>query len=115
VGTPSTAQQIKLKWHQAHFDNSGFIILSDGRHRHYWKPKNSNHPSLKQFARELVSQGDSLAKDWMDHKAGSLNETRSDKNIKRVSEERIATKNAKRKKKAGGGGKTTTEAAPAAK
>lgn len=112
VGTLSTAQQLKLKWHQAHFDRTEFRTLPDGRHQHFWKPKKSNYPSLKQFARELASEGDALAKDWLDHKSGSLNEERSDKNKSRISLEKQATKSARKKKKAGGG-KTTETAAPA--
>lgn len=110
IGQPSVSDQMKLKWHLEYFDNSEFQILADGRHRHYWKPKKAGYPSLKQFAKDLVSQGDQLARDWMDHKAGSLNQKRTDAKKKRVLEEKMASKAARRKPKSGGSKSTATVA-----
>jgi hypothetical protein len=105
------ADRLKLKWHQEHFDDSEFQILADGRHRHYWKPKKQVYPSLKQFAKSQAAAGDELSRDWLDHKAGSLNEPRSDKNIKRILEEKMASKAARRKSKAGGSKSSSTPTA----
>jgi uncharacterized protein YdaU (DUF1376 family) len=55
-------------------------------------------PSLKQFARELVSAGDTTAQEWFAHKAGTLNQKRSDKNIAAAHAAAAATHAEKRKK-----------------
>lgn len=63
-----------------------------------WR-KEGNGLSLKTFARKLVADGDQIAKDWFECKAGALNQERSDKNKARIETESVATKTAKRKKK----------------
>ena len=110
VGKPSTADSLKLRWHQTFF-NRVMEVLPDGRHRNFWTPKKGGYPSLKQYAKELVAKKDETAKDWLDHKGGSLNETRSDKNTARILQEKQASKAARRKKKAGGGKDATAAAA----
>ena len=92
VGEPSVSEQIKSMWH----------TQGEGL-------------SLKQFAKALVSKGDKLAKEWLAHKHGSLNEQRSEKNKARASLESQATKAARKKKKAQGGKATDATAAVAAK
>lgn len=69
--------------------------------------------SLKLFAGGLAKKGDQIAKDWFAHKKGSLNQKRSDLNIKAAMEARNATKLAKRKKKEAGGAKKDAAASTA--
>jgi hypothetical protein len=61
-----------------------------------WR-KEGRGMSLKKFARKLVSEGDQLAKDWLEVKSGALNDSRSDKNKQRISAEKQASKQASRK------------------
>lgn len=79
VGTASPAKAIKNRWHKESAE----------------KPV-----PLKAFAQLLLKEGDSIAKDWFECKKGALNSERSDKNKKRLEEERMATRAAKMKKKA---------------
>jgi hypothetical protein len=72
----------------------------------WWASKTTNktiNMSLKRFARQLLKDTNKdkvqLVKDWLDHKNGSLNAKRSDKNQQRVNAERSATKLAKKAKK----------------
>lgn len=62
-----------------------------------WKKEGKNL-SLRHFARKLLKDGDKMASDWFDFKAGALNESRSEKNVTRINLESQATKAAKRKK-----------------
>jgi Ulp1 family protease len=55
--------------------------------------------SLKSFARKLAADGEQLAKDWLDHKKGSLNQGMSDTNRARIQLEKQATKLSRSKKK----------------
>ena len=87
VGTATAGLTIKQQWHTA-----------------------KTRLSLKAFARGLVKQGDQTAVDWFEHKGGSLNEKRNDKNNARVILERMASKAARRKS---GGGKGKASAAEA--
>jgi len=64
--------------------------------RQRWGSSNSGL-SLKRFARQLVKDGDAVAKEWFANKKGAKNEKRSDKNTQRVIAERTATKASKRK------------------
>jgi hypothetical protein len=64
-----------------------------------WKASTS-HVSLKVFARTLAKSGDQAAKDWFAHKKGSLNQARTDANIKAAREAAVATHTERRKKKA---------------
>lgn len=112
IGEHTTSSAIKLRWHQTFFDRV-MDVMPDGRHRTYWTPKKGGYPSLKQYVKELASKKDELAKDWLDHKKGSLNEERSDKNKARILQEKQASKAARRKKKVGGGKDTSTAPAVA--
>lgn len=76
VGVASTGDSIKARWRS---EGKGF--------------------SLKAFARKLAKEDDSMAKDWLAHKLGSLNLKRSDKNLAEASLAAQATKNAKTKTK----------------
>lgn len=53
--------------------------------------------SLKQFARKLVSEGDSLAQDWFDWKKGINDQARSAANQQRIAAEKQASKSGSRK------------------
>jgi len=65
--------------------------------------KNGSGLSLKEFVRRLVREGNDLAQNWLDNKAGVCNASRSESNKTRVAAERAATKSAKRKSKKTGG------------
>lgn len=54
--------------------------------------------SLKQFARRLLKEGDSIAKEWFANKGCALNQKRSDTNIKAAKETSMANKAARTKK-----------------
>lgn len=98
VGKASTSLVMKQRWHEAYFtreDNSD----NAHPHRKTWKRGSKEIPSLKEFARKLAKDGDQVAKDWLDHKLGSLDLKRNEKNVARVALESSATKMAKRKKK----------------
>lgn len=97
--TKGTAGKLmKRRWHTAHFKlvNKELEPLPDAL-------------SLKAFARQLLKDGDPLAKDWFDCKKGVLNQERSSTNKIRVTAEKLATKTARKKSKTGS--KTTTTAA----
>jgi len=64
--------------------------------RQRWKAE-GGRGSLKQFARRLLKEGDTVAKEWFANKRGAKNQVRSDKSIQRIAAERTATKAAKRK------------------
>ncbi|NBW58606.1 hypothetical protein EBR43_12695 [bacterium] len=53
--------------------------------------------SLKQFARKLIAEGDSLAQEWLDLKKGLADQERSAANKQRVAAEKQASKSSKRK------------------
>jgi hypothetical protein len=97
VGTATTQLTIKQRWHQAHFTRED--TSNDAHpHRKTWKPS-KGAPSLKVFATKLAAEGEQVAKDWLAHKHGSLNQKRSETNVARVALERAATKAAKHKSK----------------
>lgn len=98
VGKGSTSKTIKLRWHEAHFTRED---KSDNAHPHRksWVRVKGVIPSLKEFADKLAKDGDQVAKDWLAHKAGSLDLKRSEKNTARIAVEASATKAAKHKKK----------------
>jgi hypothetical protein len=64
--------------------------------RQRWASANTGL-SLKRFARQLVKDGDAVAKEWFANKRGAKDEKRTDKNMQRVIAERTATKASKRK------------------
>lgn len=96
VGKPTASLTIKQMWHEKHFR---LEEPADGKNprRQVWVAR-GGAPSLKQFARQLVSAGDATAQDWFAHKAGVLNEKRSDKNSIAASAAATATRAEKHKK-----------------
>lgn len=64
--------------------------------RQRWVSANTGQ-SLKRFARQLLKEGDAIAKEWFANKRGIKNAKRSEKNMQRVIAERTATKASKRK------------------
>lgn len=105
LGVATAGDTIKQMWRAAHFKRSD---------KDSWA-RLPGAPSLKKFARELVKSGNKVAKDWFDHKTGSLNAQRSEKNRGRISLESQASKAARRKKSQGKQAKATADAAaPAA-
>lgn len=95
VGEASNADKLKQEWHEANFK---LVDVSDkiNPRRQAWAMK-AGAPSLKRWAKQQAAAGNQLAKDWFANKAGAKNEVRSDKNIKRIYEEKIASKAARRK------------------
>src|SRR5277367_6392855 len=90
VGTSTPSLTIKQRYHQAHFDRID-AENKQNPNKKRWN-KHIGAPSLKDFARKLVSQGDTVAKDWWEAKNGALNEKRSDNNMKIAAEARTATR-----------------------
>jgi len=109
VGTATAGLTIHQKWHEAHFTR----VNAEDK----WNPtkrvwvQNPGAPSLKQFARQLLKDGDPVAKEWFANKRGAKNEKRSEANIKAQREAAMASK-AARKKTKGGGGKASSTATP---
>lgn len=101
VGQATASLQIKQLWKETQFSMEGRKGVS---------VRKRGSMSLKRYARSLLAGSNKeqsvIAKTWLDNKLGSLNQTRSDKNIARVGSERVASKSARKKSK--GGGKTTT-------
>ena len=67
-------QQLKARWH-----------------------KEGQGMSLKQFARKLVAEGDKVAETWFEHKKGILNKGRTDTKKALITQQKLASKNARRK------------------
>lgn len=103
VGKATAGLTIKQMWRAKHFKRVDANDRFNPRKK-MWVAMHKA-PSLKAFARLLASNGDVVAKDWFEHKSGSLNAERSDANKGRIALEKQATKAAKRKKSGGGGGK----------
>lgn len=103
LGTATAGLTIRQRWHEAHFSRVNAGEKHNPNKRIF--VRNPGSPSLKAFARALAKDGDQIAKDWFAHKRGSMNQKRSDANVKASMEARTATKAAKRKKKGEGGGK----------
>lgn len=99
VGEATAALTIKQRYHEAHFKR----VDAEDKHNPTKKVwfKVEGAPSLKQFARKLLANGDPVAKDWFARKRGSMNAQRSDANIKAAREAAAATKLERRKKSAG--------------
>ena len=95
VGTATAGKTIKQRWHEATH------VLMDVGNRHNPRKqawvKKAGAPSLKRFARQAAQAGDQAAKDWFDHKVGSMNASRSDSNRMRANLERQASKASRRK------------------
>lgn len=109
LGTATAGLSIRQKWHEAHFNR----VSAEDKHnptKRLWVRK-GGAPSLKQFARQLLKDGDPIAKEWFANKRGAKNQKPSDANIKAAKEAAMASK-AARKKSKGGGGKSSTDAAP---
>jgi len=100
MGDHRLSEQIKLRWHQACFKRVSAPTDKNSKHRS-WVPTES-FVSLKDFVRKLAKEGDGLAKEWLDHKLGSLNQDRTDANQKAAREACAASKLARRKSKGGG-------------
>jgi hypothetical protein len=103
LGVATSSLTIKQKWHEAYFD---LVDVGDKRNPRKQQWVRKHHAiSLKKFARQLISQGDILAKNWWEAKGGALNAKRSDANEVLARTCAAATKLEKRKKSVGGGKK----------
>lgn len=98
-GEPTASLTIKQRYHQTHFDRVDAEDKQNPNKKRWIK--HTGAPSLKSFARQLVSQGDTVAKDWFEQKNGALNASRSDVNVKAAMEARSATRLAHRKSSTG--------------
>lgn len=94
VGKATAGLTIHQKWHEAHFQRVNAGLKSNPNKRVYVRLEGA--PSLKQFARQLLKDGDPVAKEWFANKLGAKNQKRSDANIKAARETGQATKAAKR-------------------
>lgn len=97
IGEATSALTFKQRYHEAHFQR---VDTKDNSHpnRKTWV-KNQGAPSLKQYARKLLLAGDANAKDWFEHKRGSMNAERSEKNIADTKAIGNATKLSRKAKK----------------
>jgi len=79
-----------------------------------WK-KAASKLSLKEFARKLLKDNDSMVKDWFSHKSATWNHAAKAARLKlkgaRIAAEKNSTKLARRKSK-GGGGKSSATTTP---
>lgn len=94
IGTATAGLTIRQKWHEAHFQRVNAGLKSNPNKRVFVRVEGT--PSLKQFARQLLKDGDPVAKQWFANKLGAKNQKRSDANIKAARETGQATKAAKR-------------------
>jgi hypothetical protein len=113
VGEASISLTLKQKWHEA---THNLVEVGDktNPHRQAWVKKRGA-VSLRRFAKDLAASGDKLAKEWFANKAGAKNQKRSEKNIKRIYEEKQASKAARQKKAAANKNKAKPAATEAAK
>jgi len=110
VGEASAAVTLKQMWHEATHSLEETADKTNPN-RQSWV-RNRGTLSLKQFAKSKAKESDKIAKEWFANKAGAKNEERSDKNKKRVYEEKVASKSAR--KKAGAGKQTKAKPAEVA-
>lgn len=99
VGEPTAGLTIKQMWKSAHFK---LVDANKSKSSKRVWVKNKNSPSLKQFARSLSVKGNDVATAWFEHKGGSTNEERSEKNIQRIALEKSNTKSSRKKNKSEG-------------
>src|ERR1700722_9004610 len=109
VGEPTASLTIKQMWRAAHFK---LVDANKSKSNKRIWVKNKNAPSLKQFARSLLAKADATATLWFEHKEGSTNQERSEKNVQRAALEASATKSSRKKNKSEGKAKKDA-AAPA--
>jgi hypothetical protein len=99
IGQPTAALTIKQLWHaELH------VLMDVGDKNNPRKQKwvrKQGTLSLKKYARQLAASGNTVAKDWFEHKQGSLNAERSEKNVVRIALEAQASKASRRKKALG--------------
>lgn len=96
VGTATAGLTIRQKWHAAAFRRESANDKHNPNRTIYVRLEGT--PSLKQFARQLVKEGDSTAKEWFANKLGAKNQKRTDANIKAAKDAAQATKAAKKSK-----------------
>lgn len=104
MGDKRLSDQIKNRWHEACFVravNPFTNAAGEKKEKKVWLPSAHTWMPLKSFVRKLVSEGDGMAKEWLNHKNGSLNLPRSEANIKAAREARAASKLARKSKKGG--------------
>jgi len=110
VGKPTASLTIKQLWHAEHH-----VLMDVGDKNNPRKQewvKRTGAPSLRKYARQLAASGNTVAKDWFEHKAGSLNAQRTEKNTSRIALEAQASMAARRKKSQGKQSKAADAAAP---
>lgn len=106
LGTATPRLTMLQKWREATHRRENPHDKNNENKRIYVRIEGT--PSLKQFARALLKEGDPVAKRWFANKWGAANQKRSEANAKAAREAGAATKAKKReaaaKKRKGGGG-----------
>jgi hypothetical protein len=106
MGDHRLGEQIKDRWHEACFKKVDAPSPTNLKKRR-WEPT-ASFVSLKTFVRKLLKEGDQQAQDWLAHKDGSLNQPRSEANVKAAREAKAASKLARKSKKNNGSASSTT-------
>lgn len=103
LGEATASLTIKQRYHQAYFQR---VDAGDKNNpnKKVWV-KMPDAPSLKQFARKLLANGDPNVKEWFANKNGAKDEKRSDANIKAARDAASATKTERHKRSAQSGKK----------
>lgn len=105
VGEATASLTIKSLWRAEHFT----LVDKGNKHNQHWV-KRPGAPSLKAYARKLVSAKNEVAISWFSNKSGGLNVARTDAKLAKIELEARAS-SASRKK---GSQKSSKAAAPAA-
>lgn len=96
VGQPSAGLTMLQRWREVAFHRENANSKQNPNKRIFVRIAGT--PSLKQFARKLLKEGDAVAEEWFANKLGAKNQKRSDGNIKAAREAGSATKAKKREK-----------------
>lgn len=99
LGEATASLTIKQRYHEAYFKRVD-AEDKDNPGKRIWV-KLEGAPSLRQFARKLLANGDPNAKEWFGNKKGAKDEKRSDANVKAAHDAAAATKTERHKKSAG--------------
>jgi hypothetical protein len=98
VGVATAGDKIKQQWYAVAYRRVDPTEGEKGADKRKYV-RIPGTPSLRVFARKLEKAGDEVAAEWFAHKKGSLNQTRTDANVKKAIESRTATHTTRRKKK----------------
>jgi len=105
LGEATASLTIKSLWHAEHFT----LVDKGNKKTQHWV-KRTGAPSLKAYARKLVSTGNETAVSWFSNKSGGLNAVRTDAKLAKIELEARATSSSRKK----GSQKPSKADAPAA-